>query len=46
MLLSRSRRIWRSSGELPSPNIRSNTTCGLISIGRGRVGDCQEMVLV
>ena len=38
ILVSRSRRARRNSGELPSPNIRSNTTCGLISIGSGRVG--------
>jgi len=46
MLASRSRRALRISGELPSPNIRSNTTCGLISIGSGRLGADQEMVLV
>ncbi len=46
MLAWRSRRTLRSSGELPSPNMRSNNVCGLISIGNGRVGDCQEMVLV
>jgi hypothetical protein len=31
---------------LPSPNIRSNTTCGFNSIGSGEVGDDQEIVFV
>ena len=39
-----SRRIFRSAIELPSPNSRSNTTCGLFCIGRGDVGLCQEIV--
>jgi hypothetical protein len=46
MLLSRLRRAARSSDVLPSPNIRSKTTCGLSSIGSGEVGDAQEIVFV
>jgi hypothetical protein len=46
MLLSRFRRMARCSGVLPSPNIRSKTTCGFSSIGSGEVGVAHEMVLV
>ena len=46
MLWSRLRRAVRCSAVLPSPNIRSNTTCGLSSIGSGEVGDAHEIVLV
>ena len=46
MLRSRWRRAARCSAVLPSPNIRSNTTCGLSSIGSGCVGDAHEIVFV
>ena len=46
MLRFRSRRAVRSSGEAPSPNMRSNTTCGFSSIGSGFVGEAQAIVLV
>ena len=36
----------RSSSEPGRPNIRSNTTRGLISIGSGVVGDFHEMVFM
>ncbi len=36
----------RCSAVLPSPNMRSNTTCGFSSIGSGWVGEDQEIVLV
>ena len=42
----RCRRAARSSAVLPSPNIRSNTTCGLSSIGSGFVGVDHEMQFV
>ena len=38
-------RARRCASVLPSPNRRSNTTCGLFSIGSGTVGDFQEIVL-
>ena len=42
-----SSRARRSSGVARSPpNIRSNTTRGLISIGSGCVGDAQQIVLM
>ena len=46
MLWSRLRRAVRCSAVLPSPNIRSKTTCGFSSIGSGDVGDDQEIVFV
>ena len=46
MLLSRCRRTMRSVAVPPSPNRRSNTLRGLISIGSGVVGVFQEIVLV
>jgi hypothetical protein len=46
MLRSSRLRAARSSGVLPSPNSRSNTTCGLRSIGSGEVGEDQEIELV
>ena len=47
MLLFWASRLFRASGVAPSPpNIRSNTTRGLISIGSGCVGVRQEMVLM
>ncbi len=46
MLACCSRRALRSSGELPSPNMRSKIVCGLISMGSGRSGACQEIVFV
>ena len=39
-------RCSRSSAVAPSPNIRSNTTRGLISIGIGAVGVRQEIVFM
>jgi hypothetical protein len=36
----------RSSGLAPSPNMRSNATRGLISVGSGCVGEVQEIELV
>ena len=39
-------RSSRSSAEPGRPNMRSNTTRGLVSIGIGAVGDFQEMVLM
>jgi hypothetical protein len=36
----------RASGVLPSPNSRSNTTCGFRSIGRGDVGEDQAIEFV
>ena len=39
-------RARRSSAVLPPPNIRSNTTRGLISIGSGVVGVCQLSVFM
>jgi hypothetical protein len=38
-------RALRWSAVAPPPNIRSNSTRGLISIGRGEVGPCQASVL-
>jgi hypothetical protein len=46
MLWFRSRRAMRSSGVLPLPNMRSNTTWGFSSIGSGVVGDAQAIVFV
>ena len=46
MLRSSRLRAERSSGLPPSPNSRSNTTCGLRSIGSGEVGDDQEIEFV
>ena len=46
MLRCCSRRRALSSALPPEPNILSKTTWGLISIGSGRVGEDQEMVLV
>ena len=46
MLWSRLRRAARCSVVVPSPNIRSNTTCGFSSIGSGDVGDAHEIVFV
>ena len=39
-------RVTRSSGEPGRPNMRSNTTRGLVSIGIGCVGDFHEMVFM
>jgi hypothetical protein len=39
-------RASRSSAVLPPPNIRSNMTRGLISIGRGDVGEAQFSVFM
>ena len=40
------RRASRSASEPGRPNIRSNTTRGLVSIGNGVVGDFHEMVFM
>ena len=47
MLLFCASRACRAAGVAPSPpNIRSNTTRGLISIGSGWVGVRHEIVLM
>ena len=46
MLRSSCRRAARSSAVLPSPNMRSNTSCGFSSIGSGVVGVDHEMLFV
>jgi hypothetical protein len=46
MLRCVSMRCSRSCALAPSPNIRSNTTRGLISIGSGDVGVRHEMVFM
>ena len=38
------RRALRSSEVVPSPNNRSNTTCGLFCIGSGEFVPCHEIV--
>jgi hypothetical protein len=45
MLRSCCLRDRRCAALVPSPNSRSNTTCGLFSIGSGSVSFFQEMVL-
>jgi hypothetical protein len=45
MLLSCCLRDRRKAALLPSPNSRSNTTCGLFSIGSGSLSFFHEMVL-
>ena len=46
MLRSRCRRAARCSAVLPSPNNRSNTTCGFSSIGSGWLALTHEIELV
>ena len=46
MLRCVSMRAALSSAVAPSPNIRSNTTRGLISIGIGEVGVRHEIVFM
>ncbi len=46
MLRSSRLRAARSAGVLPSPNRRSNTPCGLRSMGSGVVGDDHEIEFV
>ena len=43
-LIDCARRALRWASVLPSPNSRSNTTCGLFCIGSGDDGPCHEMV--
>ena len=44
-LFACSRRSRRSASVLPSPNNRSNTICGLFSIGSGNVAVFHDSVL-
>ena len=46
MLRSRCAARGALLGVLPSPNMRSNTTCGFSSIGSGVVGVDHEIVFV